>query len=510
MKWIHNRWLSITLRGKIGIIALGFVAVAVLSVVLNIIVVNFSLDGFRQIVDENETSYAFQQAFASEVQAFENYARERTDDNRIALEAACALTERYLELLPYDYQKVGAQRYAAIWSLRNSYAVYRTLRDDVIVSSKLDAQYIDSLYYVYSVQDYLKLYTNRLLQNTLEAGSQSYQRKLPFLYGIPYIIIAIGVILVIGVLSMARIMNRTFVSPVLRLAYLSRKIAQNDFSEDDIKEESGDEMGELVRAFNMMRQAMANYIQTLQEKSEVEAKLHREELEHSEMEKRLYAIQFELFKSQMNPHFLFNTFNMISCMAKLEKALVTEQMITSMSNLFRYNLKTTEPLVPLIRELDVIRDYMYIQQMRFGSRIQYEIQCKVSKTDCLIPAFTLQPLVENSIIHGISHKEEGGKVFIRIWQENKQPPIRQRVMVSVADTGIGISPQRLHKIIEALHAQQDTVVGMGIGNIYKRVRMMRQDGDLQIYSKEGCGTVVQVTVPQNIEAAAWLNQGRTV
>jgi sensor histidine kinase YesM len=492
-----------TLRSKIGIIALGFVAVAVLSVVLNIIVVNFSLDGFRQIVDENETSYAFQQAFASEVQAFENYARERSDDNRIALEAACVLTGQYLELLPYDYRKVGAQRYAAIWSLRNSYAVYRVLRDDVVAMSKSDAHYIDSLYYVYSVQEYLKLYTNRLLQNTLESGSQSYQRKLPFLYGIPYIIVAIGVILVISVLSMARIMNRTFVSPVLRLAYLSRKIAQNDFSEDDLKAESKDEMGELVSAFNKMRQAMADYIRTLQEKSEVEIKLHREEMERFEMEKRLQATQFELFRSQMNPHFLFNTFNMISCMAKLENAMMTERMISSMSNLFRYNLKTTEALVPLSRELDVIRDYMYIQQMRFGSRIQYEIQCLVRDEECLVPAFTLQPLVENAIIHGISRKEKGGKIFVRIWKKQDANLGNRTVVVSVADTGEGISPDRLREVQGALKEQRTATIGIGIGNIYKRVHMMREDGDLRLYSKEGAGTVVQVMVPQNVEASLW-------
>jgi sensor histidine kinase YesM len=492
-----------TLRGKIGIMALGFVAVAVLSVLLNIIVVNYSLDGFRQIVDENETSYAFQQAFASEVQAFENYARNRSEENHLALQDACEMTDKYLEMLPYDYRKVGSERYAIIWSLRNSYPIYKDIRNNITNMNVMDPSYITGLYYIYHVQDYLKSYANRLLQNTLESGSKKYRRKVPFLYSIPYFILAIGTILVACVLYMARIMNRTFVSPVMRLAFVSRKIAQNDFGEEDLEAESRDEMGELVSAFNKMRQAMADYIRTLQEKSEVEIKLHREEMERLEMEKRLHATQFELFRSQMNPHFLFNTFNMISCMAKLENAMMTERMISSMSNLFRYNLKTTEALVPLSRELDVIRDYMYIQQMRFGSRIQYEIQCKVKDEDCLVPAFTLQPLVENAVIHGISRKEKGGRILVRIWKTQDTDMRNITVVVSVADTGEGISPGRLCEVQGALKEQHTATIGIGIGNIYKRVHMMREDGDLRLYSKEGVGTVVQVIVPQNVEKSLW-------
>ena len=144
-----------------------------------------------------------------------------------------------------------------------------------------------------------------------------------------------------------------------------------DFTEEDVQIENQDEMGQLVRNFNRMKHAMEEHIHTLQEKNEMSTRLHREEVERMETEKRLEAARMELLKSQINPHFLFNTLSMIACTAQLEDAEITEKMITSMSSLFRYNLKTSEQIVALKQELDVVEHYIYIQKMRFGSRVSY-------------------------------------------------------------------------------------------------------------------------------------------
>ena len=98
-------------------------------------------------------------------------------------------------------------------------------------------------------------------------------------------------------------------------------------------------MGELVRAFNKMKRSTKGYIDTLKENHRMSELLHREEIERVEMEKQLSGARLELLKSQINPHFLFNTLNMIACMAKLEEAVTTERMISSMGSLFRYNLR---------------------------------------------------------------------------------------------------------------------------------------------------------------------------
>ena len=145
----------------------------------------------------------------------------------------------------------------------------------------------------------------------------------------------------------------------------------------------------------------------------------------------------------------------------------------------------------LLYPLLMLCDYMYIQQMRFGSRIAYDCRLEVDEEETIIPAFTLQPIVENAIIHGLSKKEQGGKILLKIWKEGN------KVIISVADTGVGMSQESLLKLRGALKAGGTARVGIGLGNICRRIHAMYKNGDFRIYSSQGNGTVVQVTVPQD-------------
>lgn len=180
---------------------------------------------------------------------------------------------------------------------------------------------------------------------------------------------------------------------------------------------------------------------------------------------------------------------MIASTAQIEDADTTEKMIHALSRLFRYNLKSTDSVMPLERELKVVQDYMYIQQMRFGSRISHDLRVEVDGSETMIPAFTLQPLVENAIIHGIARKEEGGRIFLRIWKR------KDKIVISLADTGVGMDEETLKKLMDALKGHRTARVGIGLGNIYQRIKSMYEDGDLRIYSKAGKGTVVQIILP---------------
>jgi len=233
----------------------------------------------------------------------------------------------------------------------------------------------------------------------------------------------------------------------------------------------------------------------LKKNSEIAELLYKEEMEKVEMEKQLEEARLELLKSQINPHFLFNTLNTISGMAKLEEAETTNKMITSLGSLFRYNLKMSEQIVLLARELKVVQDYMFIQQMRFGGRIVYHDKLELDPEEVMIPAFTLQPLIENAIVHGLRKKEQGGKVFLRVWKENSY------IIVSVADTGVGMTKKQYEDIKKSLRDsytdKRTSKTGIGLGNIYKRIHTMYENGQVKIYSVEGKGTVIQVWIPQN-------------
>lgn len=354
-------------------------------------------------------------------------------------------------------------------------------------------EFVNKLYWVYDIQEYLELYGSRLIQETLNQGNESYEEKAGRFSQLIYGTLA-GSLLMLGViLWLTKMLSDTMVDPILKLSDSSARIGAGDFTEKDLEIENQDEMGHLVQDFNRMKHALEEYIHILQEKNEMTERLHREEVERMEMEKRLEAARIELLKSQINPHFLFNTLSMITSMAQLEDAHVTEKMISSMSSLFRYNLKTSEQIVFLKQELDVVENYIYIQKMRFGSRVQYGMSLELDAAKVRIPAFTMQPVVENAIIHGISKKEAGGKIFVRVVKKGSG------ILISVADNGVGMEERRLEEVREGLKKERTSKVGIGFGNIYKRIDSIYQKGSFRIYSRKGSGTVVQMFIPQDEE-----------
>ena len=149
--------------------------------------------------------------------------------------------------------------------------------------------------------------------------------------------------------------------------------------------------------------------------------------------------------------------------------------------------------MPLERELKIIQDYMYLQKMRFGQRVRYDTNCAPETLDVLVPSFVLQPLVENSIKHGLSKESKGGRIFIRTWMRG------ERLWISVSDTGVGMEEERLQQIRAALNDGTENEIGIGVGNIYRRVHGLYEDGEMFIYSKKGGGTAVQLAfTPKDI------------
>lgn len=267
---------------------------------------------------------------------------------------------------------------------------------------------------------------------TVEDGTRRYETLRPLFALIPGAAVLFGAAAVAGVRRLNRTADQNLVRPVVELARDSARIAAGDFDGPMVKALGEDEIAQLIRAFYHMKGATRGYIAALKDKHEAE--------------KQLDAVRLQMLKNQINPHFLFNTLNMIASMAQVEDAATTEQMITAMSRLFRYNLKSTDSVMPLERELKVVSDYMYLQQMRFGKRLRFTSDCPDDTLDHLVPSFALQPLVENAIVHGISAQKEGGKIHIRARRADG------RLWLWVSDTGCGMAEERLAQIRGALAA----------------------------------------------------------
>lgn len=486
---IRQFWQSLAIKNKL-LLFTGLVFLMIfLSVIFNIWVAKFSLFDFREILEENARSEEAVNALAAESKTFEQYMRGYAGISDEELAEVMLRTEKAIDSLSFDYRLIDDERYAQTWSIYNSYEVYQEARDEILELRKSGREDIGLLYEVYEMQEYLQQYAKNLLIETLDAGNILYQIRIPNIMRVPFVIILVGLLLFGIMLKLVEILNRDIVLPVLQLVKASKRIAANDFHVEDVEVENKDEIGELAGAFNKMKYATQEYILILEEKRKTLDLLHKEELERLEMEKQLEAMQLDLLKSQINPHFLFNTLNVIGGMANLESAETTEKMIMSLSSLFRYNLKTSEREVILDWELTVVQDYIYLQQMRFGSRIRFSIDCPADRKRAVVPAFTFQPLVENAVIHGLSSKEEGGRVLIRVWKE------AERLYITVMDTGVGMTEAELAQLKARLHAKDDKRRGIGIGNIYRRIYAMYENGQMDIYSKKNVGTIVRIIIP---------------
>lgn len=198
-----------------------------------------------------------------------------------------------------------------------------------------------------------------------------------------------------------------------------------------------------------MKHAMAQQLTTQQA-------LHREEVRNLALEKDLEHTRLEVLKSQVNPHFLFNTLNMISCMARLEDAATTDQMIVHLGSLFRHNLRTKRQQITLEEELDGLEDYIYLQQMRFDGRITVEKSIQVQPAAVLVPSFMLQPVVENAYSHGLKSREEGGRILLRAWMQGKV------LVLTVADNGKGMTPEELDAVQTKIAQSEQTGRSIGL------------------------------------------------
>jgi two-component system LytT family sensor kinase len=183
---------------------------------------------------------------------------------------------------------------------------------------------------------------------------------------------------------------------------------------------------------------------------------------------------------QINPHFLFNTLNSISSLIRTNPAQA-RGVIYKLSNILRRLLRKDDNLSPLREELQFIDDYMGIELVRFGDKLQFTKDIEAATLECLVPGMLLQPLVENSIKHGLSPKVDGGTIRVRSRLD------RGRLHLLVQDDGVGISEQKLATLFEQ---------GIGISNVNERLKVLfGTEYRMSVDSRPGAGTQTEIEIP---------------
>ncbi len=207
----------------------------------------------------------------------------------------------------------------------------------------------------------------------------------------------------------------------------------------------------------------------------------RNERKLEEQGRLLVEARLAALTSQINPHFLFNTLNSVSSLIRTDPNQA-RVMVVRLSTILRRLLRKTENFSPLRDELSFIEDYLSIEVVRFGDKLRFEKDVAVDTLDMLVPSMLLQPLVENSIKHGLSSKIEGGTIRIRA---NR---IGSRLQLVVEDDGVGISEARLATLLNQ---------GIGVTNVNERLKVLfGNDYRMWIDSQPGQGARIQIEMPE--------------
>lgn len=202
------------------------------------------------------------------------------------------------------------------------------------------------------------------------------------------------------------------------------------------------EIRQLSDAFLSMSDTIHQQMEELKEKIVLAEKLHTLEMQNMQIKMRLSQAEMSQFQSLINPHFLFNCLSMLSGLALLEQAPKTYDYALNIAQFLRSSLKLVGKIVPLQDEVAHIRHYISIQQQRFGDRISFSVIYDTACDGAMLPAIVLQPLVENSLIHGVSSYSSGGTIQLKI--ERREGLIS----LSVSDNGVGLSPEYARAILE--------------------------------------------------------------
>jgi two-component system sensor histidine kinase YesM len=293
--------------------------------------------------------------------------------------------------------------------------------------------------------------------------------------------------IVIITLAIAYLLAFVFVDritrPVRRLYQYMKRVESGDFS-GHILVESKDEIGMLVHGFNTMVTRLRGLMD----------EIYFSKLRETELALRQREIELKVLQSQINPHFLYNTLETIRGMALEHSQYDISSIASSMARLLRYNLKNNGQTVSLEEEMRSAEIYLRIQKYRFEHRLVYEMNIPDWAQQQSMPKFSIQPVVENSIIHGIEPTLGIIKITISAILNSED----NSFIVRIQDTGMGISQQTLQNIRRNLKQKDVMADGTNIGiiNVHQRIRLLFGECyGISVESQDEHGVVVDIKLP---------------
>lgn len=266
--------------------------------------------------------------------------------------------------------------------------------------------------------------------------------------------------------GLAVLLSDSFTSPIRRLVASMEEVGKGNLSES-ISYKRNDEFRYLIQKYNGMVNQLDNLIYQLQR------------TEQMKKEAELASLQ-----AQINPHFLYNTLDSITMLAMWDKSDDVIEMTSALSDFFRYSLSKGKTIIPLSDELLQLKSYLRIQSLRYEDMLDYAIDVDGSLMAVPVPKLILQPLVENSIKHGIQPSGRKGAIVVKGRRENDD------IVLTVTDDGLGADTDELNQMVTAGDYEQGRAYG--IKNVHWRIQNVYGDGYGLVFRANPAGGVIAV------------------
>ena len=284
-----------------------------------------------------------------------------------------------------------------------------------------------------------------------------------------------AVILILSGVLLATLLAGYVTSPLKVLKESMKEVEQGNFEGASIEHFPNNEIGALSNSFNVM----TNRIRQLMEQNVYEQKQKRKS-------------ELKALRSQINPHFLYNTLDSIIWMAESNKNREVVLMTSSLAKLLRQSISNEDEIIPLRKEVDYTRSYLTIQKMRYQDKLEFSIDVDSGILEEGIINLILQPIVENAIYHGVKNKEGKGMVCVTGGLEGDD------IVLKVKDNGMGMDQDTLEHIFDRSKEQESRKVnGVGVYNVNMRIRLYYGEKyGLSFESAVGEGTVATIRIPR--------------
>lgn len=293
------------------------------------------------------------------------------------------------------------------------------------------------------------------------------------------VLVSLGLVLVMG-LGMAALLHRTVAAPIGALQKRMEEVGRGEFSIDPTIEWDN-ELGDVGRGINKLSQSVSSLMDS-----------------RIEDEKQRLDLEYRMLQNQISPHFIYNTLNSIKWMATIQHAPGVAEMVTALSRLLKSVSKGTRKLVPLEDEFALLEDYFTIQRYRYGGTISLTAPNLDGGewSGYLIPRFTLQPLAENSIFHGIEPKGGVG----RLWVDIRRVPEGEDVLIDLSDDGAGMEEEQIQTLLSGggeRPGEAEPFRHVGLWSVHRLLQLsFGPDYGLTVRSAPGEGTTVTIRLPK--------------